>query len=262
MLIGVLAFVPFFMHMMGYHCDSNKNVMKTSILSFADNFEISLISANDLYNISEYTAKRSTDYSDCAVLLKFSYHSTFFGNDYYDVCDENDIITDNPNCTFALKILNKGTLLNANRPRCMICADKRGVNFVGGINTNNGDYCFSEAYSNNKTFCPDLDFCDVPTGYKFSNTTGKFLCIDDSLCGGDLSDIIYDVDVKLKNIGAKRLYGNTLSDKDYKAVVKLKCDSDLNPQVAFYGIPIFDYKIWLFIFVLGFLIFFYSKFIK
>lgn len=63
----------------------------------------------------------------------------------------------------------------------------------------------------------------------------------------------------LDNAGGTRLYSSTQNDRDYKAAVRIACGSDIKPNVSVFSIPIFDFKIWIAMMVVGLLFFFLSK---
>jgi hypothetical protein len=248
--------------MIGLHCNSEKVMMKTSFFSFSDNYEISTFTSEDLYNTSNFKPIVSAviNNEDCSFAVNLT---SYTGNDIYDPCFSYNA----DDCVYILKILNfKGWF--GKTPYCSICDDQRQVYFnaLNPFSNNkyiyaNGQYCFSVAYANGADNCPRLEQCDIPTGYKFNNLTGNFECFLTSLCGGNSTEIMFDVDMKLNSMGAKPLYSN-IDSKDYKNAVGFRCDSNLNPQISVFRIPIFDYRLWLFIYLLGFLIFFYSRFIK
>jgi hypothetical protein len=265
-LVATVAFIPFVIHMMGIHCDSEKQVMKTSIFSFGDNYEVSTLTDADLYNTSNFKPVVSVDSflgslntESCSKLVKFD-HDSIFGS-WYDYCGKNDTSINNSECHYALRISHFAGFFSS-KPACVQCADIRDVTFIDTTTFNNGKYCFSDAISNNNSNCPKLDLCDIPYGYKFSNTTGNFVCVDNEICGGGSSTLIYDVDIKLKSMGATRYYATVESDSSYKSAMKFKCDGNLNPQPTLFQIPFLDYKLWVLLMVIGAMFFFYVKYLR
>jgi hypothetical protein len=261
-LFAVLSVIPLFLHMTGIHCDSGKNIRTTSLFSIYDNYQISRLSKEDIYNITNYKARVNPnllgigDKITCAVLLRYD-HTSFF-TDYYAVCDRNDTISNNTDCVHALRIVNYKGLFNSD-PKCYTCDDKRPVEFIAPNEGLHDQYCFSEAYPNNASECPDLDNCDIPYGYYFNNVTGYFVCSDLSVCGANgTNKLVFDVDVKLDTLGAKRMYGSSIGEDDYNNVIQFKCyGNSLDPQLTFMGVPIFDYRLWLLMTILGAMFFYY-----
>lgn len=263
-LFGLLSLIPFMLHMMGIHCDSQKNIRQTSPVDVYGNYEISKLSKKDLYNVSNFKPVVDAQFlvfgstELCSHLIKFD-HSGFWG-DFYSLCDKNDTLANNTGCSYALRIGNKKGLFSS-EPACYTCQDQRNVAFISTNSLLNDDYCFSNAYPNNESGCPDLELCDIPYGYYFNNQTGNFICNDNNICGANKTVSIYDIDIELNKMGATRLYGNNQNEDDYNNVVKFKCyGKSLAPQLTIIGVPIFDYKLWLLITILGAMFFFYVKY--
>lgn len=265
-IIAALAVLPFIFHMMGVHCDSNKVVQKTSFFDFGGNFDLALMSDEDYYNSSNYIpATQFTIISgdlrlSCAPLIRFD-HSSIFG-DFYVTCDNNDTLYNNTDCFYALRIHRWKELFFPSTPKCFVCDNIVDVTFYSlspfDEDAVNGKYCFSDAYPNNASGCGDVENCEMPLGYKFNQATGKFICYDNSICGTNATEITYSIDVKLKSMGAEALYSES-DDEGYSNALRFQCDNNLNPQLALYRIPLFDYKIWLGLMVLGALFFFLNK---
>lgn len=263
-LFMFLSLIPFMLHMFGVHCDSQKNIRQTDAFSFYDNFQVSILSKDDLYNISNYKPVISANLffigntESCSNLIKLD-HSSFWG-DFYEICDRNDTIINNSACSYVLRIGNKKGIFGS-EPDCFQCSDYKTVTFLSTSTMLNDKYCFSNAYPINKTGCPKIELCDVPTGYYFNNQTGNFVCLDNSICGGNNTKMVYEIDVKLKELGAKRMYGNSDNQNDYKSVIRFKCyGNSLSPQLTVIGVPIFDYQIWLLLTILGAMFYFYVKY--
>lgn len=269
-LIITVALVPFVVHMMGIHCNSGKQVQTTSILDFSDNYEISQMSRDDIYNATNYNAKQGFTFMGgdlklkCAPLVKLDHTSTLFG-DFYALCDRNDTISENSNCDYALRVVRFNGIFSK-KPKCYVCDDLRDVTFYSlspfDNDAINGKYCFSEAFPNNSTDCGKTDDCEMPYGYMFDNTTGNFKCFDDTLCGGNASKTIYSVDIKLKSMGAKDYYPPAQNENDYQNAISIICDNNLKPQISLYRIPVLDYKFWILLMVIGAMFFFYVKYLR
>ena len=255
MVLGFLFVIPFFTHLLGYHCDSQRNVMKTSIFDIGTNYDLSQLGADDLYNTSNYrpivtfTINKET----CTKLIRFN-HSSFAG-DFYQYCLSDDV--NDTNCHWALQINNfKGWF--STEPKCIQCTDQRNIVLQSTSRENDGQYCFSDAYPLNKTDCPKIDLCDIPYGFKFSNDTGNFYCNDYSICGANKTKEIYDVDMLLRSAGAKKVYAPSDSLK-YDKAIRIKCDKDLQPQIAVWGIEIFNPIVWVMLYAVAAMFFFLNK---
>jgi len=255
----MFALMPFLLHLLGFHCDSGKNIRSTSVFDFLSNIQLSYINPTEIYNESNYRARNSLPLLPDLDCVHYLYETH---NDFYNKCTEP-----NASCFYGVEYEPN---FWSNKPRCIDCADYGERTLLGLGGSINVYLCKSNATrkigleDNWWTSWSCGSSCIPPTGYMFSNITGNFVCINNSICGGTVinNNYKYKIDIKLDEMGAERLYPTALSDKDYKSAVKLSCSNDFKPQITVFKIPIFDYKIWLFMFVLGFLIFFYSKFIK
>lgn len=91
--------------------------------------------------------------------------------------------------------------------------------------------------------------CDVPENFFFNQSSGYLQLTDPNLENvTTASDMWND---KLVNNGGRELYLSTDTDtKAYDKAFRLTCE-DLSPTLKFYGIPMFDFRIWLFLIVIG-----------
>jgi riboflavin transporter FmnP len=255
-VLGFLFLIPLFTHLLGYHCDSEKNVRRVSIFNIDKNFQLSQLSREDVYNTSDFKPIVTANFIltnrySCSKLIRFD-HSSFAG-DFYRSCTDSNT-TD---CVWALSINNfKGWF--SDKPKCLDCTDQRDISFITTTREFDGQYCFSDAYPNNQSDCPNLELCDIPYGYMFSNDTGKFYCIADNVCGMNRTQVIYDVDILLNSVNAKKVYATT-QGLSYDKAMQIKCDSDLQPQISIYGIPVFNPVIWVLLYAVAAMFFFLNK---
>lgn len=94
--------------------------------------------------------------------------------------------------------------------------------------------------------------CDVPIGYYFDSSNGYFIPIGNST--SNYLTVAQMWDRKLEDLGGSLLYTSEIAnEKAYNKAFKLTCHN-LKPTLKFYGIPLFDYKMWLLLLVIGLLI--------
>lgn len=102
--------------------------------------------------------------------------------------------------------------------------------------------------------------CSIPKGYVWNATTGTLLCEDDDICGDNATDAYTDLNLKIDEAGGELLYqGNEEDEHSYMRVVGISCDDDYDPQIAFFSIPIFDFRIWVLLYVLAAMFLFLHK---
>ena len=138
------------------------------------------------------------------------------------------------------------------------------------IRLNGGDVeevCEGDAYPIiNKSFFQKVqcdltaaDICELPDNYFYSYLSNTYVCSisDCDIAAKDQWDKI------LRDSGAEYMYaggvdGSIAAFNDYTRAVGVKCE-ELKPKIAFFGIVIFDYKIWMLIGILGVLFWVYWK---
>ena len=90
--------------------------------------------------------------------------------------------------------------------------------------------------------------CEPPEHYYYDYNADLYVCGDET-CSGITAGQIWDE--KLQSKGAKPIYPEgQIAGKGYKKFIGITC-YDLKPVVSLYGIPIFDYKIWVFLTLIG-----------
>jgi hypothetical protein len=98
--------------------------------------------------------------------------------------------------------------------------------------------------------------CNPPKNYFYSYQINTYLCANNNCTGITLGQIWDD---KLKNSGGVSLYPNGDNvTKSYTSAVNIKCE-DLSPKIAVFGIPVFDYKLWFMILLIGVVLWVYMK---
>jgi hypothetical protein len=256
MIILFVAVIPFFLHMMGFHCDSQKQVQTTSILNFYDNLRIATADTGEIYNSSKFTPAKVEGIEDCVLYIR-----PVSGNLYYTCTDGNF-----SGCVYVLLTTKE---LFADVPVCVNTSNFTNIridNPTGTRMVQDGFFVFGDAYRRpdseiswfRQTFTCN-DECTPPTNYFWNHLDGTYECANPNICGLNNTRVTYTLDQMLKNAGAERLYYETDTDKDYKAAVKISCNGDFQPNITIFRIPIFDYKLWILFFTIGILFFFLNK---
>jgi hypothetical protein len=264
-VLGIFATIPFMLHMVGIHCDSQKHVVKSDWWNGGVNYEISQLGAKDVYNSSAYVPQGQNFFAasldTCVYYLKFK-SSSILGDQNYMYCPS----TNTSGCVYALRAKKSGLWFwrfDA-QPSCLTCSNYSYINIVSEsgsdsiIPISSDYYCFSDAYPNNKTGCTDA--CDIPLLYVWNSTSARAVC-NSPLCTGTNTTAIYTVDILLQQVDAQPFY-STNNNKDYSKAVGIKCDNNLNPQISAFGIPVFDYRIWILLMVLGAMFYWYVRYIR
>jgi len=227
LLLGFGTLIPFFLHMIGYHCNSDKVVYKAESLDFFANYGIYNEQSSLVFgdNVSFEEAHPKVDRENCVFYARNT-------AGYIDFCLIND--TNTTGCKYYYRW---GDDFFCNRVN--LCVDRNWF-FVYDPCSN---YCYTDVFPQENDYLSTAEAdCYVPEGYKWSVTEGRYLCLNQTICDEGFSVI----DEKLDSIGATPLYKNDdESDKSYTNIIKLKCNDDYNPSIRILGIPIFDYKFWI-----------------
>ena len=241
-LVLFASMIPFFLHLVGVHCDSHSVVKKVSLLKVSTNVQLAYIGANEYINISSYVPPNietlGLPTESCRKPVCYSKGRYFWQSD--DECDNKTIIY--PYLT---------TLLSWSR--CTVCqGDVNHTTILGLLGTDSYYLCFGDAYPINKTdmnfyqsFTCDEDRCMPPFYYYYEYDTGTYDCLNETYCGENASVILSRADILLEQADAERMYAASADDRSYDKAIQVKCDKEFNPQIYFYKIPIFNYKIWL-----------------
>lgn len=256
MLIFLVSVIPFFLHLFGFHCDSNKQVQTTNALDFVENLKIAFQDPKETFNSSKYTPYKMAGIQDCTVYVR-----QVNGNLYYTCNDGNT-----SGCAYALLYVPK---VFSDVPACVNATNYSNIaisNSAGTMSQSADPYVFSDAF---RIADADLNWfrqvfscnsdCIPPEHYYWNHLDNTFTCQDTSVCGINNTKITYKIDVELKSADGKRLYSDVQKDKDYKSAVKISCNGDFQPNITVFKIPVFDYKLWLLLMVVGLLFFFLNK---
>ena len=259
MLLVFVSIIPFFTHLVGIHCTSDLQPVKTSPLSVSNNLRLAFMDRDDLINATVLNPEELGalgGFTDCA----------------YYICNDSGILTqaDSTFCDNLTKFyIYKTTAFDWSR-----CTNCDGTEFyTGGFRFNldldqqggywcNGDIERKDRDDMNfyqKFSCDSESRCMPPINYYWEVDTGRYECNNLDECGVNLTEenITPLVDQILVDFDAELLYTDT--DLDFKKTVYIKCDGEASPHITVFGIPVFDYKIWLILYIIGGMFLFLSK---
>jgi len=251
MLLFFASLIPFFLQLTGIHCDTDKDIRKLSVFSLIKNYDI-LNTKDELF--TGETLQFEEVHPNTAPDSCYYYMRETEDLDYEE-CIENQ--TNTTDCYYYYQ--------DAYNYNCYV--EKACFKLFGICTWEN--VCKGDAIANEDllsdlfTHSPDIPFedelelpsldCYIPYGYTWSFVDGYYFCHNDSICGNGTAGYKI-IDEKLNQAGAEYYYTDG-NEKSYKNFIQFKCDSSLNPQLTLYGLPIFDYKIWLIgslIFIMGY----------
>lgn len=241
------SLLSFFLHIGGVHCNSDKQVVKINFLDIGTNLAIiwedsSRTITGENLTVCDVYPERCGSESECY------FYAKKLDSGFYQLCNQTNSSSD---CYYYLRDGN-----------CHNCTQD-DIRFEGTFLTyysicTDDAYSFSEGYRENELIewirgCGSA--CSPPNYYYWNYTSGTYQCLDLDYCGINATKTLSPlIDEKLKNAGAVLLYKTTTEDKDYRSMVKIKCDNNYNPRLVVFGIDIFDYKIWLFFMVIYILV--------
>lgn len=249
--------ITFTMHLVGLHCTTDKVVVKNEVIDITGNLNLIWIKSHNVDFDENVTLEEMHPYRDIGFgICQRQYILTSEG--CYDICDN---ITTDPNCNYYYS--GGDECYSCNSTNIKLCEDAgrffgsellgigTGVPFCSG-NATSIDWSFFQKYFR----CNRR--CEIPDGYTWSNEDGVYLCIDDDICGVNAtSRPINRLDDALQKAGAVTLY--TSDRKTYRNLITFRCNNNLDVDMTFFGIPIFDYKLWLIIIVIAVMFIFLSK---
>jgi len=241
------------LHLTGIHCNSAKQVVKVDFTDIGTN--IALIWEDSKRTFVDETLTICDVHPDrCGQENECYFFARQLENGLYTNCNLTNSSSD---CKYYLK---EGVCHNCNNQE--ICFQESMFWIFCG---NWHDVCIDNAlWVNESTLTSALTGCGsaclTPKHYVWNITTGQYHCYDSEYCGVNATIVQSPViDEKLLRAGAERVYATTQQDRDYRSVVRIKCNNNFNPRLTFFGIDIFDYKIWLFLAVIWVLVMLFFK---
>lgn len=250
LLLLFVSIIPFFTHLIGIHCSSDLEAVKTSPLSVGNNLKLAFMDKDDFINASVINPEELGllgGFTDCA----------------FYICNDSGLLTQAS--ASSCDNLTKFYIYRTTAFEWSSCTTCLGSKFyTGGFAFNldfeqqGGYWCNGDIESLDRDdmnfyqrfSCDSESRCMPPINYYWEVDTGRYECNNLAECGVNLTaeQITPLADQILLDFGAERLYTDT--ELDYKKTVYIKCDSNLSPHITFFGIPVFDYKIWLVLIVL------------
>lgn len=257
-LLLVLLFgsvISMALQLTGIHCKTDKTVVKVDLIDVSTNVKV-------LYQTTKHRV--TGEYETISDVHRYTFLSRPLECAYYLKNDSGEFIPcddyGDANCSFYY-----------NDPECYNCTEvnvgwiQGETNFLTWFHMRNlcsGDvYRLDEQFSIlEELFRCNLN-CRIPLHYKFNGALGQYECIDSNYCGDNATiEPDYQIDEYLFDAGYENLYQDSRSaEKNYERLITIECDENLNPDLTIFGIPIFDYKIWLLIFVIAMLFLFLHK---
>lgn len=251
MMVVIGFLLSFIFHLVGYHCNSNMELVKVDSMKVLSNIDIAFISNPD--HVVKGTGLTVCDVypNKCGQEHDCYYYAQQLPNGLYDYCNITNASAD---CKYYLK---EGVCHNCTEDE--ICFQSAlALGFICGewhsICTSNAfELQESQALSTATTlFAGRCDTsCAVPEYYMWDIDTGTFTCLDDAKCGENSTFIKNtELDEKLHKANAVAVYKTNINENDYTQFLRLSCNRQLNPEVTAMGLPIFDYQLWLLLAVL------------
>lgn len=248
-LVGFSALFTVFLNSTGNFCDTAGNEYKTGTFEVVNNFQlISTMPKEEDLNSEQLDADEYTKgtIQECSFLYEQEeWLYTEKGEKVYKNLTTSYYFQDDGciECTHSVWAIPQG-FLGGYKSRTGICLDQ--VVYPNDYEQRS----FWEKRSCGET----LGRCAIPEGYYYDATTDTFIC-DDELCKneeGSTNTVGELWNLKLKEKGAKLRPESPYGEKDYRNALAIECDAgDLNPKFRFFGIEIFNYKIWLLLILLS-----------
>lgn len=254
-IVFIGSMISWTLHFGGFHCNTNKDLVKVDTLNVVDNMKIwyhsyggQLTGATATIDQAHPTTKYI--YFDSAIDSCTLYMKNVSGE--FEMCDANE-----SDCYFYY--------LDAECYDCtsvstgLIYAPDTLLNWIS-----RGDVCYGNAtaleeprnFLYRNFFCEPL--CEIPQNYVWDWENGYFVCQNDSICGDNATPTNYQLDFDLTQAGAELYYDN-VPEKDVRRLIGLQCNNDLHPRMTFFGIDLFNFKFWLFATVIYLLIILFHK---
>lgn len=253
LLLAFASLIPFFLQMAGIHCNADGQVMKTNLFSFIKNWDI-IDTKDEIFvaqTLSFNLVHPNTKDDTCFEYMQVDAY------DEYASCEENGSNT--TGCNYYYK-----EPLDYDCESIKLCS--KFLFFCTWY-----DYCTGDVKASTDGLSKFSEFqdkdvpvisswtgsheCWIPNGYAWSFDEGNYYCYNQTVCGNGTQGF-HLVDEKLENMGATPFYEDP-NEKSYKNMVSMRCSKNLNPELGVFGLPIFDYKIWVF----GTLVFFMGYFL-
>ena len=247
LLFGVV--LSYSLHIFGIHCaETNKGIkpVKNDFVDIGTNFQILRIviageDLNENFSVSDLLGISGFETTSCSQYL---IQSDEEDEDCFEFCDDS---TDS-DCEWYYGFAD---CFNCIETEILYCDYGFKKDKCQG-NVTNIDWSWYQTWFS----CPIE--CKIPQGYYFDTVSGLFIC-NETYCldNSTESDLGKRLNALLDGVGAELIYVKDIDNIDQ--MVKFSCDSEFNPTITFYSINIFDYRIWVFMFVIFFMAMFLFK---
>lgn len=246
------AFISFTFHLIGIHCTSTGDVVKVSPLKVGSNINLAFIGANEPFDPANYTPQPITVGEGVISLIgnEVCFRKICFGDDgeyHYSIesdCDNKTIIT-------PYKMAKWSWLY------CSVCNGTVNSTFISGIfgASETIDLCFGNTEpldDDDKNFyqehfCEPESQCTPPDDYYYDYAQNLYICSNPTVCNQSVnsSSPITKADHVLLEANAELLYPPNMNKKDINSAILFKCDKQGSAAMTFFGVPVFDYRIWM-----------------
>lgn len=241
------------MQVFGVYCDSSDNPVSLGVTSIGTNIglldEVPDPETINLEVIEPQSVQETVD--ECSLC---------YDAGEVTVIDENGIRT---NITETRCFYNYGDgCVNCNE---VVDLDPTQFTLTGTLR----NYCDGDAFRKptedlstlGRVFCGAsyLGRCSPPEHYFYESALDKYVC-EDETCEGLTASIIWNE--KLSKAGGTLIYPEGKDTRrNYESFVGVICE-DLEPKLAVFGIPVFDYKLWVLLMLVIMIFWFYMKFVN
>jgi hypothetical protein len=231
LLMGIM------LHVVGIHCNTDNEPMKTDTMAFYQNINV-YYASQDTLNAQTYTFEQLFENKDKSDIVFYGKLNTT--NGFYEDCGENY----STGCSYYLL---HGACYNCTYGD--VCVSKT-LWFCGEY----VQICKTDAYAwaggageaLSAAGCSSHLYARIPAHYLWNITSGRYECFEPAFCGPNPTKAANSqLDDLLESMSATLYYENT-SDRDVTRMVGITC-SNAQPQLAFFKIPLFDYRIWVII---------------
>lgn len=255
--------LSFSLHILGIHCNSDKEPVKVDFRDVSTNFAIIAYTAEPLLtgdNLSLVDAhpELQGDTDQCFRYAKKIDET--LGGETWESCINSSNTT---GCSFLW--LPRAECFNCSMVRS-ICLDPDFGGAIGAFLCNHQDRCVGDVYNNvdlegfNFRCFGDPGDCSIPSGYTWNSTTGRLNCVNLDICGVNGTKQITKLDDKLKSSNAELIYNPNVNEGNYLRFISVRCTNALNPELSLFGfLPLFNYQIWLIVLVIAALFTFIYK---
>jgi len=248
-LIVFGSFISWTLQIAGIHCNSDKDAVKVTLdnsntnfmeyISFNANllfYEEDIILKGDNLSICQVHPQKCGRENDCYLYAK----EIEFKN--YEICNQTNS-TPEIGCNYLL--------LGAGCHDCITKTITLQNKFFALFTGDWYDVCVSDALPYGRDNDSDIwsdcfgDACVVPKYYYFDMETGQYICTNLTICGTNSTYRNSRLDEMLETAGAELIYPPISNNNDYRKAIQISCSNDYKPRLTFFGIDIFDYKIWV-----------------